>query len=125
MSRQLLATRVDTLERRMDHLSDLPERVKGVESQLLQMRAEMASGFSAIHGEVEEVRQEMRVLKEETRQEMRVLNEEVRQEVRALNDETRREMRVLYEDVIDRLKLIHEDRSGARAPGRRPGRKAR
>ncbi|HEY9467171.1 MAG TPA: hypothetical protein VIR54_28955 [Vicinamibacterales bacterium] len=68
------------LERQMEEMRDLPERVTGLASQILQLRQEASSEFSAI-----------------------------RDQLKADTDETRAFMRVLHEDVLMRLKLIGED----------------
>jgi hypothetical protein len=48
------------LEQQMQELKELPARVERVESQILQLRTEMKSGFSAIRGEMRELREELR-----------------------------------------------------------------
>ena len=69
--------RIEILEKKVEVLERLPERVTAVESQLVQLRDEMRAEFSA-----------------------------TRAEMRAGDEETRRLMRVLYEDVIARLAAI-------------------
>jgi hypothetical protein len=103
-----LEGRIAILEQNMKQFEDVPARLTaldarltGVESQIVQLRGEMHSEFSA-------VRTEMRALNGETRTEMRALNEETRTEMRALNEQTRTEMRVLHEDVISRIALQKE-----------------
>jgi hypothetical protein len=74
-----LTDRVKVLEMKLGELEELPARVAAVESQIVQLRTEMRSEFSA-----------------------------VRQEMRTLTDETRAEMRVLHEEVLDRISRIRE-----------------
>jgi hypothetical protein len=62
--------RVEVLEMKVDGLQQLPARMSDLESQLVQLRAEMRGEFSA-------VRKEMRELIAETKAEMRTLHEEV------------------------------------------------
>jgi hypothetical protein len=102
-----LERRVEILEEKMDQPRDVPTRLASVESQIVQLRAEMHSGFSAV------------------RVEMEGLGTSLGTEMRALNDETRVEMRVLHEEVISRIALLQEGRTGARPPRgtRRPGKK--
>ena len=90
MPPQTIGNRVDRLEQRVTELERLPDRMSALESQIVQLRAEMRDEFSA-------VRQEIRAGDEETR---RVLGERI--------DETNRHMRVLHEDVIGRLAVIQE-----------------
>jgi hypothetical protein len=92
-----LTERVEVLEMNVGLLEELPARVSAVESQIVQLRTEMRSEFSAV------------------RQEMGDLGATLRQEMRELNDQTLSQMRVLHEEVIDRIGRLDE--------GRRPSRK--
>ena len=47
MAREPLETRVDMLERRVEVLERLPERMTALESQIVRLREEMRSEFSA------------------------------------------------------------------------------
>ena len=71
--------RVTMLERQMQDLRELPERMSGLESQILQLRQGTANEFSAI-----------------------------RDDMKADTSETRLFMRVLYEDVLSRLQALGE-----------------
>lgn len=71
------------LEQQMQELRDLPARVTGLESQILQLRDEMRDGFSAI-----------------------------RSELRAANEETRNFMRALYEDALARIATMGKGKEG-------------
>ena len=53
----------------------LPDRVTSLESQILQLRAEMHDGFSAIDGRFEETHRFMRVLHEEVLTRISLLQE--------------------------------------------------
>ena len=44
----------------MEQLKELPGRVERVESQILQLRHDMRSEFSAIRGEMRDLRKELR-----------------------------------------------------------------
>jgi len=112
MQQRSAIERIEVMERKVEALEVLPERVAAVELQLVQLRAEMRAEFSATQAE-------MRAGDEETR---RVLGDEIhdgdeetrrtlREEIRAGDEETRRFMRVLHEDVITRLAAIQEGRS--------------
>ena len=131
--------RVDILEENMEQLREVPARLATIESQIVQLRAEMHDGLSAnrsettrlgemLRGEMHELgdtlRVEMRGLNDQTRAEMhdlgdslraemRGLNDETRAEMRTLNHETRVEMRVLHEEVISRIALLQEARAAA------------
>ena len=102
MPPETIASRVDDLERRMTDLETFPDRITAVESQIVQLRTEMRSEFSA-------VREEIRSGDEETR---RVLGERI--------DENGGHMRVLHEEVIGRLATIQEGQSAPRR-GRKDG----
>ena len=119
MQERSIVERVEILERKVEALETLPDRMTRVELQLVQLRDEMRAEFSAIRGGADAdvtlstLRQEIRAIKEETR---RVLREEIRAGV----EETRRYMRMLHEDVIARLAIIQEGhRRFARRTSRR------
>ena len=120
MARQVLETRVASLERRVTTLEQLPERMDRLESQILQLRAEMRDEFSAVGAEMatgeEETRrtlgEEVRASDEETR---RVLRAEIREgqvmiitELTEQIEDSRRYTRVLFEDAIGRIALVSE-----------------
>jgi predicted phage gp36 major capsid-like protein len=86
--------RVEILERKVEALETLPDRMTRVELQLVQLRDEMRGEFSAVRGE-------MQTGDEETRRTLR-------DEIRAGDEETRRYMRMLHDDVIARLAIIQE-----------------
>jgi predicted nucleic acid-binding Zn-ribbon protein len=79
MARETLEKRVANLDRRVKAVEQLPERVAALESQIVQLRGEIRSEFSA-----------------------------VRQEMRDLFAESERHARVLHEDVITRIAAIRE-----------------
>ena len=97
---QTLAHRVDSLERKVESLEQLPDRVASLESQIVQLRDEMRAGFSS-------TRAEIKAGDEETRREIRALEETLRREMREMNTQ----MRVLHEDVIFRIALLGESNS--------------
>jgi len=71
--------RLTMLEQQIQEMRELPNRVTGLESQILQLSQRIASEVSAIRDEVD-----------------------------AGDAETRVFMRVLYEDVLARIKAIGE-----------------
>ena len=81
-----LERRIEILEENMEQLRDVPLRLSAVESQIVQLRAEMQTGFSALRGQ----------------------NDETRREMTRLNDETNAHLRVLHEEVISRIALLQE-----------------
>jgi hypothetical protein len=100
------------MERKVEALEVLPERVAAVELQLVQLRAEMRAEFSATQAEMRAGDEETRrVLREEIRDGDEETRRTLREEIRAGDEETRRFMRVLHEDVITRLAAIQEGRS--------------
>jgi hypothetical protein len=101
MQPRFLEKRVEILENTVGGLEELPARVAGCEQQILQLRAEMRSEFSA-------VRVEMRAGDEETRREMHALHDVVVGRI----EETRTQMHVLHEDVIERIKVLGEKWNG-------------
>jgi len=87
---------MDSLERRMEILERLPDRVTSLESQIVQLRDEMRSEFSA-------VRTDIRTGDEETR---RMLTERME----SLFDAHERHMRLLHEDLVERIARSSEGR---------------
>jgi hypothetical protein len=112
MSPESLRVRVARLERRVEILEQLPERVSALESQIVLLRDEMRSEFSATRAMsrqgddtvVKSLREEIRESNENT---VRML----REEIRAGDEETRRYMRVLHEAVIQRIATLGEGRN--------------
>lgn len=94
MAREILENRVESLERHVMTLEQLPERMDRLESQFLLLRAEMRDEFSAL-------RVDMAAGDDETRRTLR-------EEIRSGDEETRRFSRVLHEDAISRFALIGE-----------------
>ena len=101
-----LERRIEILEENMEQLRDVPVRLSAVESQIVQLRAEMQTGFSALRGQNDDTRGEMVRLNDETRRELVRLNDETRREMTRLNDETNAHLRVLHEEVISRIALL-------------------
>ena len=83
MPERTLDERVEILERKVEALEDLPQRVTAVEVQILQLREEMHGALSS-------------------------RREDLRAEIRGGDEETRRYMRVLHEDVVTRITLLKE-----------------
>jgi hypothetical protein len=98
MTLKSLERRVEMLERRVDILEQLPERVRAVELQIVQLREDLRSEFSALRADL---RVEIRGGDEDTR---RVLRDEMRE----LFADNQRQMRILHEDVISRIATIRQ-----------------
>ena len=94
---------MDSLERRVDRLEQLPQRMDALATQIVQLREEMRSEFSAIRVEM---REEMREGDGETRRSLR-------EEIRASDEETRRllstQMRELFAANETHMRVLHED----------------
>ena len=138
MPERALTKRVEILEQRVEDLRSLPERVAGVESQILQLRGEMHGEFSAIrdemrrefsavraemHGEFSAVRAEMHGEFSAVRDELRDVRtglgshaellaklESAVATLRQDNEETRSQARMLHEEVLARIALLQEGR---------------
>jgi hypothetical protein len=85
MADDALTARVEKIERKMELLENLPDRVSAVELQIVHLRSEMQEQFS-------------------------VVREELRTEIRAGDEETRRYMRMLHEEVLSRIATVQEGR---------------
>jgi hypothetical protein len=122
MQERSIVERVEILERKVETLETLPDRVTRVELQLVQLRDEMRGEFSAIRGSaatevtLSSLREEIRAGGDETR---RTLREEIRggdeetrrvlrEEIRIGDEETRRtlreEIRASNEETVRRLR---------------------
>ena len=103
MPRATLA-RVEILEQKVEQLETLPARMAAVELQILQLRDEMRSEFSAVRREL------TGLFRAELHTNIDSLRAEIRAEIRQGDEETRRYMRVLHEDVIARIAALGEAR---------------
>ena len=126
MPEPTLAIRVENLERRIELLEALPERVHAVELQIVHLRSEMHEQFSTVRqefrGEIQAVRDQLRgeikaegdVIRTELCAEIKaegdLIRRELRTEIRDGDEETRRYMRVLHEEVLARIATIQEAR---------------
>ena len=109
MQPRSLEQRVAMLEQQMQQMKDLPERVERVESQILQLRTELKDGFSAIRGE-------MRELREDLREDIRIGVEESQNLTKGLHAEATKDAAALRRDVVqrlDRLLELHGPDAGA------------
>jgi predicted nucleic acid-binding Zn-ribbon protein len=130
MPPQTLATRVESLERRVTSLETLPERMDRVESQIVQLRKEMRDEFSEVRKELRgeinalgtTLRGEIDALGTALREEMAAHVKTLREEIRAGDEDTRHLMRVLHEEVISRFALMEEGRIGRGRRKRKDGR---
>jgi predicted phage gp36 major capsid-like protein len=87
---------MERLEHRVEILEQLPTRVAAVESQIVQLRDEMRSEFSAVRAEAVAAHQETR----------RVLTERME----SLFDANERHVRLLHEDLVERIARSAEGR---------------
>ena len=127
MPPESLRVRVERLEKRVEILEQLPERVSALGTQIVLLRDEMRSEFSATQSisrqgddtVVNLLREEIRESNENT---IRKLRDEIRrgdentvrvlrEEIRAGEEETRQYMRVLHEEVIQRIATLGEGRT--------------
>ena len=103
MTEPTLTDRVTILERKVEDLASLPARMAAVELQIVQLRDEMRSEFSAVREEIATVRIDLRA-------EIQSTAKSLRAEIREGDEETRRYMRVLHEDVMARIAALGEAR---------------
>jgi predicted phage gp36 major capsid-like protein len=117
---------MDNLERRVETLEQLPERVTSLAAQIVQLRDEMRSEFSATRAEARQSDEAVvRMLREEMRQGNDTVVRVLREEIRAGDEETRRvlttrmddlfganerHMRLLHEDLVQRIATLKENR---------------
>ena len=122
MAKKSLEERVNMLERGVEILEQLPDRVTELEVQIVELRGEMRAEFSATRNEAREgdqrvlqtLRADIRAGDERViqalRQEIHAGDEHVvqtlRREIRAGDEETRRFMRILHEDLVERIEIL-------------------
>ena len=146
MPRQSVENRLERFEQRVTAIEELPARMDRLESQIVQLRAEMRDGFSAIRQEIQtgdegvqrSLREEIRAGDEETR---RVLREEIRagdeetrrilrEEMRTGHvmivttlteqiEEARRQTRVLFEELVLRIATLQGQSASTRPKKKR------
>ena len=90
---RIIGKTLDRLERRVEILERLPDRVTAVESQIVLLRDEMRSEFSAVRADAVETR--------------RVLTERME----SLFDANQHHMRLLHEDLVERIARMGEGRN--------------
>ena len=136
MPKPVLTKRVEILEEKVGALDELPARVTAVETQLVQLRAEMRAEFSAVHQQLgtfstrEEtatqgvtLRSEIAALGSQLRDQMAALGSQLRDEMAVLGSELRGEMAVLGATLRDEIhagdeetrrymRVLHEDLVG-------------
>ena len=96
MAQHTLASRVDTLERKMGRLEELPDRMVALESQMV-----------ALESQIVQFRAEVRV-------EFSAVREELTRKMVALNGDTLTQVRILHEDAISRFALLDDHIRGRR-----------
>jgi hypothetical protein len=115
MAPESLRVRVDRLEKRVEILEQLPDRVSALESQIVLLRDEMRSGFSATQASDEETRrvltEQMDSLSEVLRKQMVSLSDVLSERMMSLFDANERHMRLLHGDLVQRIATIRESRS--------------
>lgn len=112
MQPRSLEQRVVMLEQQMQQLKDLPERVERVESQILQLRTEMKDGFSAIRGEMGELRRELR-------EDIRIDVEESQNLTKGLHAEAIGTAKGLHAQAMDAMKGLRAEIASVDAALRR------
>jgi len=129
MPDELLSYRVERLEKIVKELQTLPahvvalgERVESVETQIVQFRAEMRAGFSAVRSEIHAGLTSVRTeLREEMHQgfaahdgmliDLASVTTELGRHVREFAEESKRHTQTLFEEVIDRIAKLGETRT--------------
>jgi len=92
MSLESLEARMDRLERRVDALEQLPKRMDALEAQIVQLREEMRSEFSAIQSKIGDT--------------VDHTERSLSTQMRELFEANETHMRVLHEDLVQRIATI-------------------
>jgi hypothetical protein len=95
------------LERRVELLEQLPDRVSALEVQIVQLRDEIRAEFSATRAEARAGDERVvQTLRDEIRSSNEQVKQTLRTEIREGDEETRRFMRIIYEDLVERLEIL-------------------
>ena len=98
------------LEQQMQDLKDLPGRVSAVESQILQLRDEMRSEFSATRSDLRgEFQREIHRLREELRDDIRIGVEESQNLARLLHADAIQATVAVRQDLLGRLEVLRDE----------------
>lgn len=114
MNAAKLEERMENLEKVVEPLRGLPDRMTRVEVQVLQLRTEMRGEFSAIRRDMA------------TRKDLARVGRGLRRQMQGLHEDLRTRMLVLHEALVERLKILGEARPSAPAtrsrkgPGKKP-----
>lgn len=107
MPPQPIESKVDSLDRRVTQLEQLPARIDGLTLQVSQLRTEVRIEFSAVRGEMAEQGASLR----QVIAEQGALRQEIAVQGTKISD-LAAHMRVLHEDVISRIAQLQEGWSG-------------
>jgi len=103
------------LEKRVEILEQLPKRVTALESQIVLLRDEMRSEFSATRARDDETRrlltERMDSMSDGLTKRMDSMFEVLSERMVSLFDEHERHMRLLHENLIQRIATMRESRS--------------
>jgi peptidoglycan hydrolase CwlO-like protein len=108
-----LVRRIEILERDVNALRHLPEKVSAVAADLAALRGDVTqlqSDVTQLRGDVTQFRSNVTQFQGDVRAEFAA----VRDEIRTGDEETRRQMRILHEEVISRIALLDEGRKTRR-----------
>jgi hypothetical protein len=120
MPPQTLDRRVESLEKRVTVLEQLPARVDHLAVQLSQLRDEMRAEFSAVRSGITAGDDRVvRSLREEIREGDERVVRSLREEIRAVAEEIMAHARMLHEDALSRIALIGEGRPSQRGRTKR------
>ncbi len=143
MNAAKLEERMENLEKVVEPLRGLPDRMTRVEVQVLQLRTEMRGEFSAIRRDMatrkdlarmgrglrrqmQGLHGKMLDLHEDLHTKMLALHEDLHTRMLVLHEDLHTRMLVLHEALVERLKILGEARPSARAtrsrkgPGKKP-----
>ena len=98
MAPESAENRLESLDRRVTKLEELPERIDRLELQIVQLRGEMRAEFSAVRKEIRDG--DVMVVTALTEAFTEALTEQV--------EEARRHTSVLFEDAVGRIAVVSE-----------------
>ena len=120
MPGRTLTNRVEILERKMESLAQLPDRVAALESQILQFREDVRAEFLAVRGEmkglhgvamnrIDDLHVEMHALHDVSMDRMHGLHDLAMNQMHGLHDIAMNQMRELHQVVVTQMRVLHED----------------
>lgn len=109
MPKHDLEIRVEFLEKTVAGLGGLPQQVRDLSVQFLQLRADVTGDISTLRADVGDLRVELLGVRDGLRGEMHGLRGELRTEMHGIREDLRTEMHGIREDLTGKIDGCREE----------------